>query len=194
MLCSLFHNFFSWVLQHIGKPSAFLVFSKSLECHLGACILELINVWWTVDKPFFPINFWILLTILAFQSRGKTRGSFGKFVSTFSRRWRWAASWLRECGKMDMDDVMQLRSMRRAIECSIKSSLNHSPHWIVWQCLAFAYLKRTYWCDLGCWREDVEQKSNNAEYASPGICQRGGASNCCCGGIARSSEVYSPLQ
>ena len=78
---------------------------------------------------------------------------------------------------MDMDDVMQQRSMRQPTEqrwrmfaifsnwvWKIKSSLNHSPHWIVGQCLAFAYLKRTYWCDLGCWREDVEQKSSN------GIC------------------------
>lgn len=31
-------------------------------------------------------------------------------------------------------------------------------------------------------------KNPATAYASPGICQRGGASNCCCGGIARSSE------
>ena len=55
---------------------------------------------------------------------------------------------------MDMDDVMQLRS------CSIKSSLNHSPHWIVWQIWYLLEPMDVF----GCWREHVEQKSSN------GIC------------------------
>ena len=188
MLFSLFRNFFSWFYSTLS-PSAFPVFSKSLECHLGACILELINVWWTLDEPFFPdgfpysLKFWFLNFI---DLRWKTveKPMFLRILFQL-RRWRWAALWWRECGKMDMDDVMQLRSMRQPWTKMTNKVIPCSPYWHVGHLRIF-YIFWTYWCFRLLLKH--VKKNQATAYASPGICQRGGASDCCCGGIARSSE------
>lgn len=76
------------------------------------------------------------------------------------------------------------------IECSIKLYIPCSPHWHVCDLHLRIFWTYYYWCFRLLLKhvEEHIKKIQATAYASPGICQRGGASDCCCGGIARSSE------